>query len=76
MELERYDEAVRELEQMIRRSPKHPQPHLLLSQVCFRMGDEERARREKEISLRLRREDPTLVETPQGRPFPKRLPAP
>jgi hypothetical protein len=40
------------------------------------MGDEERARREKEISLRLRREDPTLVETPQGRPFPKRLPAP
>jgi len=69
MELERYDEAVRELERVLRLSPKHPQPHLLLSQVYFRMGDEDRAQREKELSQRLRREEPGIMEAPQGRPF-------
>ncbi len=69
MRLERYSEAVKELERIMRLSPNHPQPHLLMSQLCFRMGDEERARQEKEISFRLRREDPTAMEVPQGRPF-------
>ena len=50
--------------------PKHPQPHLLLSQIYFRMGDEAKAKDEKEISLRLRRENPTILEAVQGRPFP------
>jgi tetratricopeptide (TPR) repeat protein len=70
MEMERYAEAVAELERVIGISPRHPQPHLLLSQVCFRRGEDERARQEKEISLRLRRADPTIMEVPQGRPFP------
>jgi len=69
MELERYGEAVQELERVLRLSPKHPQPHLLLSQVYFRMGDEDSAQREKEISQRLRREEPGIMETPQRRPF-------
>jgi tetratricopeptide (TPR) repeat protein len=70
MRLERYDEALKELARIISLSPRHPEPHLLLSQLYFRMGDEERARAEKEISLRLRREDPTIMEVPLGRPFP------
>lgn len=70
MRLERYDEAVKELERIIGLSPKYPQPHLLLSQIYFRMGDEARAQTEKEVSLRLRREDPTMTEVAQGRPFP------
>jgi hypothetical protein len=35
------------------------------------MGDEEHARKEKDLSLRLRREDPSLLEAVQGRPFPE-----
>jgi tetratricopeptide (TPR) repeat protein len=69
--LDRLKEAVAALEQAIRLDAMHPQPHLLLSQIYFRMGDEEGARREKEISLRLRRENPTILEAVQGRPFPK-----
>jgi tetratricopeptide (TPR) repeat protein len=65
--LEKLAEAATQLE---RCDSKHPQPHLLLSQVYFRLGDEQRARREKEISLRLRRENPTTMEAPQIRPFP------
>jgi len=70
MSLERYQEALKELEQALASQPKHPHPHLLLSQIYFRMGDEQRAREEKELSLRLRRADPTIMESPQGRPFP------
>jgi hypothetical protein len=51
--------------------PRHPQPHLMLSQVYFRLGREEDARREKELSLRLRRENPTVLEAVQGRQFPE-----
>lgn len=69
MGLEKYEEAVGELGSCVQKSPTHPQPHLLLSQVYFRMGDEARARAEKEISLRLRRENPTIMEAPQARPF-------
>lgn len=70
MSLEHYPEALKELEQALALQPKHPHPHLLLSQIYFRMGDEQRAREEKETSLRLRRADPTIMESPQGRPFP------
>lgn len=70
MALERYKDAVMELEACSKANPGHPQPHLLLSQVFFRMGDEVRSRAEKEISFRLRRENPALMEAPQARPFP------
>ena len=53
----------------IRIDPKHPEPHLLLSRVYFSLGDDERAAREKEVSLRLRRENPHALEAAQGRPF-------
>jgi Tfp pilus assembly protein PilF len=71
MDLQKWEEAIRELEDTIRLDPKHPQPHLFLSQIYFRLGDEERARKEKEISLRCRRENPTILEAVQGRPFPE-----
>lgn len=70
MGMEKYGEAVDELLKCIVRNPNHPQPHLLLSQVYFRMGDEERAQNEKDISLRLRRQHPEMMEPPQTRPFP------
>jgi hypothetical protein len=43
----------------------------LLSRVYFRLGDEPHATKEKDTSLRLRRENPTLLEAVQGRQFPK-----
>jgi hypothetical protein len=70
MALEQYKSAVAELDACAKASPTHPQPHLLLSQVFFRMGDEQRSRAEKELSYLLRRENPTLMEAPQSRPFP------
>lgn len=70
MALERYDQAIGELAACAKANPTHPQPHLLLSQVYFRKGDEERSRVEKDLSYRLRRENPALMETPQARPFP------
>jgi tetratricopeptide (TPR) repeat protein len=72
MTIEQYGEALAELENCSKASPAHPQPHLLLSQIYYRTGDEGRARSEKEISFRLRRENPTLMEAPQARPFPAR----
>lgn len=69
--LKRWPEALAELEETVRRDPKHPQPHLLLSQIHFQLGDEDKARRAKELSLRLRREQPALLEAQQGRPFPE-----
>jgi tetratricopeptide (TPR) repeat protein len=71
MGLQKWDEAIEALQQAARRQPDHPQPHLLLSQVYFRLRDEEKARQEKELSLRLRRENPQLLESVQGRPFPE-----
>jgi len=49
--------------------PLHPEPHLLLSRIYFRKGDEEAAKREKETSLRLRRQNPHALEAVQGRTF-------
>jgi Flp pilus assembly protein TadD len=68
--LKKFEQAVKELNDAVRLDASHPQPHLLLSQVYFRLGDEERARREKELSLKLRRENPTVLEAVQGRNFP------
>ena len=71
MNLKKWREAIAELEQTIHLDPRHPQPHLLLSQIYFRLGDETRSKTEKEISLRLRRENPNVLEAVQGRPFPE-----
>lgn len=72
---EKYPEAVRELEGCSAKNAVHPQPHLLLSQVYFRMGQEDRAQAEKALSMKLRREHPEIMESPQARPFPKPAPA-
>jgi tetratricopeptide (TPR) repeat protein len=71
MHLELWPESFAELEAAARIDPGHPEPHLLLSRVYFRTGDEERAAREKEISLRLRHDNPNKMEATQGRPFPE-----
>ena len=69
MNIGRYNEAESELLRAVSIVPDHPQPHLLLSQVYFRCGKEDLAAREKELSMRLRRNKPELMEAPQGRPF-------
>lgn len=74
MNLKRWPEAIAQLNQAVAADPKHPQPHLLLSQIYFRMKDEQKAKAEKDISLRLRRENPTMLEAVQGRPFPAGAP--
>jgi len=70
MNLNQWPQAIAALNETVALDPKHPQPHLLLSQIFFRMGDEAKAKAEKDISLRLRRENPTILEAAQGRPFP------
>jgi tetratricopeptide (TPR) repeat protein len=62
--------ALRELETAAALDPKNAQPWVMLSQLYFRMGDEEKARGAKETSLRLRRENPGVLEAAQARPFP------
>jgi len=69
MGLERLEDAKTELLRAIEINPRHPQPRLLLSQLYFRLGAEELAAREKDFSLKLRREDPQAMEAPQSRPF-------
>jgi tetratricopeptide (TPR) repeat protein len=71
MSLGRDEEAKRELIQAIEQDARHPQPRLLLSQLYFRMGDEEAAAAEKARSLQLRRENPHSLEQQPGRPFPE-----
>lgn len=70
MNEQKWQEAIAGLNETIALDPKHPQPHLLLSQIYFRLGEEEKAKSEKQISLRLRRENPTILEAVQSRPFP------
>ncbi len=64
--------AVVELEQASKLDPKNAQPWVMLSQLYFRMGQEAKAREAKETSLRLRRENPGVLEAAQARPFPER----
>jgi Tfp pilus assembly protein PilF len=70
MNQEQLQAAVAELEQAARLDPKNAQPWVMLSQLYFRMGQEEKAREAKETSLRLRRENPAVLEAAQARPFP------
>jgi predicted Zn-dependent protease len=70
MNLQKWQEAIADLKETIEVDPKHPQPHLLLSQIYFRLGDEASAKAEKQISFRLRRENPTILEALQNRSFP------
>jgi tetratricopeptide (TPR) repeat protein len=70
MALDKLEDAAKEAESCSRTSPTHPQPHLLMSQIQFRLGDDDRASREKELSLKLRRENPQLMESQPSRPFP------
>jgi tetratricopeptide (TPR) repeat protein len=72
---EKYADASTELLGCAARNPVHPQPHLMLSQVYFRLGDEQRATAEKNLSMKLRRENPAIMESPQARPFPKAVAA-
>lgn len=65
----RNEEALKELLHSAEVDPKHPQPHLLLSQLYFRLGKEDLARQEKELSSQLRRERPETMEGRQGRPY-------
>src|SRR5262249_30661486 len=69
MHLQHSHDAPQELTQAVELAPRHPQPHLLLSQIYYRLGEEDKARLEKELSLKLRRENPALLEAVQGRPF-------
>jgi len=69
MGLRKWEQAIKELDEAVRLDPTHPQPHLLLSQVHFRLGNEDLARSKKELSLKLRRENPTILEAVQGRNF-------
>ncbi|MEZ5354892.1 MAG: tetratricopeptide repeat protein [Bryobacteraceae bacterium] len=70
MNLNQLPAAVAELEQAAKLDPHNAQPWVMLSQVYFRMGDEDRARQAKETSVRLRRENPEVLEAAQARPFP------
>ena len=62
--------ALDALDAAVELEPRHPQPHLLLSQVHFRLRDRAKAREEKELSLQLRRQNPAFLEAVQSRPFP------
>lgn len=72
MNLDQLPAAAEELEQAAKLDPKNAQPWVMLSQLYFRMGNEDRARLAKETSVRLRRENPTVLEAVQARPFPER----
>ncbi|MDQ6707984.1 MAG: tetratricopeptide repeat protein [Acidobacteriota bacterium] len=69
MNQRKWPEAVAELQTAMLIDPKHPQPHLLLSQIFFRLGDEAKASEEQQVSLRLRRENPAILEAVQPRTF-------
>ncbi len=72
MNLAQLPEAAAELERAAKLDPKNAQPWVMLSQLYFRMGQEDRAQMAKETSLRLRRENPGVLEAAQARPFPDR----
>lgn len=70
MSLDKNEEAKDILLRAATADPKNAQPHLLLSQLYFRLGDEAAAAREKEISSQLRKTNPQALEGTQSRPFP------
>ncbi len=67
---DKLEDAATALQRCSKTNEKHAQPHLLLSQIYFRLGKEDEASREKDLSLKLRRAHPELMEAPQARPFP------
>lgn len=72
MSLDKNEEAKDVLLRAATADPKNAQPHLLLSQLYFRLGDEAAAAREKEISGQLRKTGPQALEGTQSRPFQTR----
>jgi Flp pilus assembly protein TadD len=52
------------LRQAAQIEPANAQVHLQLSRLYFRTGDEESARREAELSVKLRPAAPSLVDAP------------
>lgn len=70
MNLNQLPVAITELEQAAQLDPKNAQPWVMLSQLYFRLGDEAKAKTAKELSVKLRRENPAVLEAVQGRPFP------
>jgi len=68
----RLDEAKAALLEAVKINPSHPQPHLLLSQLYFRLGDEAKASEERAISAKLRKENPGALEGLPARAFPSR----
>jgi tetratricopeptide (TPR) repeat protein len=69
MEQENFEEAIKVLEAAANQTPNHPQPHLMLSRLYYRQGNLEKSQAAKQQSLKLRRNNPTLIETRQSRPF-------
>ncbi len=69
MEQEKFEEAIAVLESAAQQSPEHPQPHLMLSRLYYRQGSMEKSQAAKLKSLKLRRNNPTLIETRQSRTF-------
>ena len=70
MNLNHWPEAIAALNQTVALDPKHPQPHLLLSQIFFRMGDEgEGQGGERHFAAAAARE-PDDSGGGAGRPFP------
>ncbi len=63
------DSARSTLLEAVKVDQQHPQPHLLLSQVYFRLGDEAAATREKELASRLRQARPEALESLPGRTY-------
>lgn len=64
------ESALAELEIAAQVDPESPQPHLLRSQVLFRLGREDAARAARETSQRLRAARPETGNAVQPRPFP------
>ena len=72
MHLENWPSAKQELQNIIRLDPRRAEPHILLSRIYFRLGDERQAEQERRISDDLRSNNAGAGETVQGRPFPAR----
>lgn len=68
--IDKLPDAIAELEQAALLDPRNAQPWVLLAQLYFKQGNEEKARHARETSLRLRRENPEVLEAAQARPFP------
>jgi tetratricopeptide (TPR) repeat protein len=64
--LERLEEALNELQEAARIAPQEARVHFQLSRLYFRLGDEKRAEQEAELSVKLRPQEPLIVEVPSA----------